>query len=394
MTPRDHVFTFSYETYADAVARGMMRPPDRLLQTLMSSPRVGRLLVANPYRSRASLASRSVRHRDAVFPTSTTQTLVQPRRWRRNDATDLRALVAGYRRYDDTLRRAASDMGLHDPAVVTTNPLVAAFCPFAWASTVTYFGRDDWLSSTARQEYWPAYAAAYRQMREAEIGVAAVSQTIIDRISPRGPHAVVPNGIEPAEWVGPVPPAPPWLAAIPEPRAIYVGTIDSRLDTEGLATLAASRPRVHFLLLGPLPEPDYVAALRGLPNVHLHGGVGRAELVAALRNSQVSLLSHRHTALTEAMSPLKVYEYLAAGLPVVSIDLPPVRDIDSRVLIAPSTADMGEQLDAALELGPASDAVRGGFIDANGWTTRHETILEMSCRPALLRRGEQSRSAV
>ena len=44
--------------------------------------------------------------------------------------------------------------------------------------------------------------------------------------------------------------------------------------------------------------------------------------------------------LTEAMSPLKVYEYLAAGLPVVSIDLPPVRDIGDRVLLASSTAEM------------------------------------------------------
>ena len=46
----DFVFTFSFETYADAARRGMMRPPDRIVMSLMGSPQVDRLLVANPFR--------------------------------------------------------------------------------------------------------------------------------------------------------------------------------------------------------------------------------------------------------------------------------------------------------------------------------------------------------
>ena len=386
--PLDHVFTFSYETYADAVQRGMMRPPDRILQTLMSSPRVGRLLVANPYRSFVSEAARRVRGRDDGIAPTPQRALVQPMRLARADARSRRSLVEGYRRYDERLRRAAEELGLHAPRVITTNPLVAGFAPFAWASTVTYFGRDDWLSSEARRAYWPAYRAAYRQMREAEVGVVAVSEQIIERIAPLGPHAVVPNGVEPAEWAGPVPDAPEWLAAIPGPRAIYVGTIDTRLDTEGIAALAASRPGVSIVLLGPVPDADYIRPLRGIPNVHVHPGVGRSELVAALRNSQVSLLAHRRTPLTEAMSPLKVYEYLAAGIPVVSIDLPPVRSLGNRVLLAPSTAQMGPMLDRAIEMGIATESERTEFVDRHSWASRHRVILDMTCRSVMLRRGE------
>ncbi len=387
--PRDHVFTFSYETYADAVSRGMMRPPDRILQTLMTSDRVGGLLVANPFRSAAGVVKRRRARAAATFPAAAGRDLAQPMRIARADPTGRRHLVATYRRYDDALRRAAAELGLEAPSVITTNPLVAAFAPLAWASTVTYFGRDDWLSSDARRPYWPAYRAAYRQMREAEVGVLAVSEEIIERIDPRGPCAVVPNGVDPAEWDGPRPAAPAWLAAIPEPRAIYAGTIDSRLDTEGLAVLARQRPAVNIVLLGPTPDAAYTREIGRLPNVHLHAGVGRPDLVAALRNSQVSLLAHRRTPLTEAMSPLKVYEYLAAGLPVVSIDLPPIRDIDPRVLIAPSTAAMAEQMDAALGLAPVSEAERTAFLDRHSWASRHRVVLDMTCRPALLRRGEE-----
>lgn len=392
--PLDHVFTFSYETYADAAARGMMRPPDRILQTLMSSPRVGGLLVANPYRSFASEAARRLRGRTDGFVDSPQQALVQPIRISRADAGSRRRLIEGYRRYDERLRRAAETMGLHAPRVITTNPLAAGFAPFAWAATVTYFGRDDWLSSEARSAYWPAYRAAYRQIRESEVGVVAVSEQIIERIAPRGPHAVVPNGVEPDEWAGPLPPAPAWLEKIPGPRAIYVGTIDTRLDTEGVAALAAARPDVSVVLLGPLPDPRYIRVLEGIRNVHVRPGVGRTELVAALRNSHVSLLAHRRTPLTEAMSPLKVYEYLAAGLPVVSTDLPPVRDLGPRVLLAPSTAEMAPMIDQAIAMGIQRDAERTQFVAKHSWASRHRVILDMTCRSVMLRRGDEFSSSV
>lgn len=393
-TPLDHVFTFSYETYADAAARGMMRPPDRILQTLTTSPRVGRLLVANPYRSVVSETVRRVRRRGDGFRRTADHALVQPVRLTRADARSRRQLIEGYRRYDEHLRRAAEELGLQSPRVITTNPLVAGFAPFAWASTVTYFGRDDWLSSDARRAYWPAYRAAYRQIREAEVGVVAVSEQIIDRIAPLGPHAVVPNGVEPSEWDGPQPAAPAWLEAIPGPRAIYVGTIDTRLDTEGVAAIAAARPDLSIVLLGPVPDADYIRPLRGIPNVHVHPGVGRSELVAALRNCHVSLLAHRRTPLTEAMSPLKVYEYLAAGLPVVSIDLPPVRSLGGRVLLSPTTAEMGPIVDRALEMGVADESERAAFVAQHSWSSRHRIILDMTCRSVMLRRGEEFSSSV
>jgi len=391
---QDVVFTFSYETYADAVSRGMMRPPDRILQSLMASPDVDGLLVANPFRSLPSVIARSVHRADPQLPPGPRRRLVTPRRLRRADPLSVPGVVRAYRRYDDVLRREAQRLGLEAPAVITTNPLVAAFSPMAWASAVTYFGRDDWLSYTARREYWPAYRAAYRQISDAEIGVAAVSQQIIDRIAPRGPHVVVPNGVDPADWAGPVPPPPDWLAGIPTPRAIYVGTIDERLDTEGVAALAAQRPDLQIVLLGPAPDPVYVAALRRIANVHIHPGVGRGELVAALRNCDVSLLAHRRTPLTEAMSPLKVYEYLAAGLPVVAIDLPPIREIDGRVLIVPSTAEMASAIDAALLLGRATEDERAAFVERNSWAARHRLVMDLVMRPALLRRGEEFTPAV
>ncbi|QAY63966.1 glycosyltransferase [Xylanimonas allomyrinae] len=377
-TGTDVVFTFSYETWDDAVRRGMMRPPDRLLGTLLRSEEVRRLLVVNPWRSAPALAARRALRRDVPFPASPRARLHTPARLRRADPADVGLIEAQYVAYDRSVRRAARD---HErPAVLTTNPLVAGFAPLRWAGPVTYFARDDWLSSQARRTYWDAYRTAYERLAAAGVAVAAVSAEILDRINPRGPAAVVPNGVEPAEWLGPPPPAPPWLEAIPGPRAIYVGTLDDRLDVDGVAALAAACPHLGVVLLGPLPNPAYVAPLRGIANVHVHDGVGRAELVAALRACDLALLAHRRTRLTEAMSPLKVYEYLAAGLPVLATDLPPVRGIHPRVTLLDDVAEFADAVDAALTAGPLTEDERVAFVEASSWGHRHRTVLDLALR--------------
>lgn len=146
---------------------------------------------------------------------------------------------------------------------------------------------------------------------------------------------------------------------------------------EGLESLAAARPDLQVILLGHQDRslPGYLDPLRKTPNVHILPAVGRGLLVAAIRNVDICLLSHRHTELTAAMSPLKVYEYLAGGCPVIAVDLPPVRSIRGRMILVDTVADFAEVIDDALAFGPATEAERQAFISANSWRSRHETII-------------------
>ncbi len=82
------------------------------------------------------------------------------------------------------------------------------------------------------------------------------------------------------------------------------------------------------------------------------------------------------------MSPLKVYEYLAAGSPVISVDLPPVRGLGERVVLVDSVADFADVVDRALELGAADELDRRRFIAENSWSARHTTVMEIALRGA------------
>jgi glycosyltransferase involved in cell wall biosynthesis len=159
---------------------------------------------------------------------------------------------------------------------------------------------------------------------------------------------------------------------------VHVGTLDTRIDVEGIAALATARRELSIVLLGSVPDERDVAPLRALPNVTIAPHVGRAELVAVLRATEIALLAHRRTPLTEAMSPLKLYEYLAAGAPVLAVDLPPVRGVGPRVLLTENVADFARATDAALALGRADEETRRRFVDDNSWRARHRALIDLA----------------
>ncbi len=128
----------------------------------------------------------------------------------------------------------------------------------------------------------------------------------------------------------------PALAALPSPRLVVMGTLDQRLDLELLGCLARSRPGWQIALVGQVRSARVdLGPLANLPNVHLFGKRPYDELPALLNAADACLVPYVLNELTRYINPLKVYEYLASGKPVVSSDLPEVRALAPWVRIAP-----------------------------------------------------------
>ena len=375
---RDLVFTFFGITWSSAFQRYLVMPEDRLGAALAEHPGIDRLLVCDPYRSVAGRAAARLRgHGDVPFPEDPQRSLHRPLRLRRSDPADPARSVA---RYEAGVRRAAARLGLERPAVITANPLFAGLGKFDWAGPVTYFAWDDWTASRPHERWWPAFDAAFERIRAEGRRVCAVSEGALDRVAPTGPARVIPNGIDPAEWTTQDAP-PEWFAALPRPRLIYHGGIDTRLDVEQARAVAAAFPDGSLTFLGPVFDPDRVAPLAALPNVEFHGWVDRAETTCVLAAADVGLVPHVRNPLTAAMSPLKLYEYLAAGLPVAAVDLPPIRGVDPRVVLGPVGGDLVGAVRRALALGRAGEADRLEFVNRHSWASRFEDLLEVALAP-------------
>lgn len=379
---RDVVFTFYHETWANAVGREAYMAAPRFLASLMAAPSVRRLLVANPYRSAPTQWARRLSGRRPVsFPTTANRALVEPMRLGRRDPTSVRALERVYGAYDRILEGAAARLGADRPAVITTSPFVAGFSPLAWAGKVTFYAWDDWPSGLPVRRWWTAYEEAFARIRRSGRSVVAVSEAILDRIQPTGAKGVVPNGVVPEEWRQPGQP-PAWFTGLPAPRILYVGALTAeRLDVEALRETAVRFSGGSVVLVGPVLDRAAVDPLRRHPNVCVHPPVGRAEVASVIHAADVCIMPHYHNRLTSAMSPVKVYEYLAGGRAVAASDLPPVRAVDSRIVFVPEGDSFAAGVEEALARGPLSEDDRLAFIHANSWSRRHQQILTIAFGP-------------
>jgi teichuronic acid biosynthesis glycosyltransferase TuaH len=379
------VFNFSYLTWEAAARRGWFGTEDRLAQGLLGNERVGRLLVCDQMRSLPMRLLRDLQgrgHSDgAAFPGGASAQLLRPVRLRRDYPTSIGGVQRACAALDRALARGARRMGLREPAVVTANPLVAGFAELAWAGPVTFFATDDWLAYEPHRRWWPAYEESFARLRARNRRVCAVSAAALERIAPTGPSAVVPNGVDPAEWSGAPGPPPRWAAQARRPLLVYAGTLDSRLDVAALLALARGLPDAEIALVGPLLEPDHLAPLGAAANVAVHPPLRRPEVVALMRRADVGIVPHRDLALTRAMSPLKLYEYLAAGLPVVAADLAPVRGVDPGVTLVGPGGDYAAAVRGALARGRADEPRRATFVAEHSWRARHEALLDLALAP-------------
>ena len=112
-----------------------------------------------------------------------------------------------------------------------------------------------------------------------------------------------------------------------KPVVVYVGTIDTRFDLETLKYAVHKITEVHFLLVGPLTDNTLHPGLQELAakeNFTMVGAKPYNSLPAYLQEAAVGLIPFHLNELTQAVNPIKYYEYLACGLPVAA---PPMREL-------------------------------------------------------------------
>ena len=146
---------------------------------------------------------------------------------------------------------------------------------------------------------------------------------------------------------------PERLQGIDRPRLIFMGAIDAyKLDLGLLHQLAQRNSAWRFVLIGPVGECDPatdVAGLLGCPNVELVGPVAYGELPNWLAHGDVALLPLQLNGYTRHMFPMKFFEYLSSGLPVVATEIPALEaHADVAWLCPPAVGAFERAIEAAL----------------------------------------------
>jgi hypothetical protein len=272
------------------------------------------------------------------------------------------------------VERLVADRGLSDATVVVQHPYWTPLAEslrerFGWM--VVYDCMDD---HSGFLDYGPDAIRTERRLIATADLVVASSRRLYERIRARArAAALVRNACEFEHFDR----ADDRSAArADEPTIGYYGAIADWFDGALVAELARLRPTWRFELIGSTLGGD-VRPLVELANVRMRGECPYAELPGRIDGWDAFLIPFRRLPLTEATNPVKVYEMLATGRPVVAVGLPELVPIARKGLIR--LAATAEQFAAAIEAAlreddAASAAARRAFARRNTWSARHRAM--------------------
>lgn len=154
----------------------------------------------------------------------------------------------------------------------------------------------------------------------------------------------------------------------------YYGALAQWLDYPLLAALADRRPEWNFILVGDIFVDD-LAGLEHKPNVQLLGRKPYAQMPLYLDHFDACLIPFRLYNVTHAVDPVKFYEYISAGKPVISTPLAEMSIYEDLLYFATGVDEFIEQIERALaEHDLALYKRRVELARANDWKDRFNSL--------------------
>ena len=269
------------------------------------------------------------------------------------------------------LRRQCARLGLRRPIVWTFMPNVSGLLGACRERLVVYHCVDEYSAFSGVPR--TALVAMERDLvKRADVVISSSERLSEDRRRLNPNSHFVPHGVDLRHFgraLDPILPVAPDLADVRRPAIGFIGLIADWVDLSLIAAMARRREHWSFVLIGKVATD--LAPLRGIPNVRLLGQKPYAALPFYCRGLDVGIIPFRDNSLTLKANPLKMREYLAAGLPVVSTPMPEVARYRALLRLASDPESFLGACEAALgERTETQDRARAAAMASESWEGR------------------------
>ena len=270
------------------------------------------------------------------------------------------------------VKRAMRKLGFQRPINFVFNPAAAVIAGALGEEQLVYYCVDEYtafsgVSSSSLGEL------EEQLLRQADLVIVSADPLYQSKSKINPGAVIIRHGVDFDHFRKALDPGtvvPPEIANLPRPVIGFFGLIADWVDLDLMAHVARQFPQGSLVLLGK--STTDMSALEGIPNVHILGRKTYESLPAYCKGFDVALMPFRINELTLNANPLKVREYLAAGLPVVSTAIPEV-EVLGLCRIGRDRESFVDEVNEALR-NPGPSVARSEAIKSESWEARVDEI--------------------
>jgi len=276
------------------------------------------------------------------------------------------------------IRRAMKNLNFQKPVNLVFNPAAGMVAGKLGEDLLVYYCVDEYTAFTGATD--GLKQIENELFRKSDLVIVSAEKLLADKKQFNPNTFLIRHGVDYRHFSRALKDeteVPVEIRDLPRPVIGFHGLLADWVDYELLKKTAEHFKNGSLVLIGKVSvdAARKIKILDDLPNVHLLGRKPYADLPAFCKGFDVALNPFEISELTLAANPLKVREYLAAGLPVVSTAIPEV-EILGTCLIGTSHADFIRQIEIALE-NPGVSMERSESVKSEGWEARVEELRQI-----------------
>jgi glycosyltransferase involved in cell wall biosynthesis len=321
MKPID-IIMFNMSGYAEW-QRGVSNRNYHILKQLSQSDRIGKILAVDypPLTIKRALRN----HKENVVPPLQGGKVMS---WSLYDKlTKLNDRLYVYsnsefcvrpKHFIERVKATAARLGFEDAVVWSFFPPVMEYVRDLHPKLTVFDAVDNWTEHASYVHFKERLKQNYAHIKNTADVIFTVADDL-QKLFDNQPNVYwIPNGVDLTHYQTPQVLLNRDIADLPKPIIGYIGVVQDRVDIDLIKFLAKKNPTKSFAIVGPVWHESDAQSLKEVPNIHLLGYKSYAEAPMYIQQFDVGLIPHRASAFVVSTNPMKLYEYLACGKPVVA----------------------------------------------------------------------------
>lgn len=279
-----------------------------------------------------------------------------------------------------SIRKAALELNFGDMVLWSFFPFIAPYWQLLGQKLTIFDAVDNWMLHSSYAKRKDVLKSCYNTIKDQADLIFCVSKNLLNFFDDQPNVYWIPNGVDIKHYNKNFSLINRDIADLPKPIIGYIGVIQEKVDLELVKYLAQQNPKKSIVMVGPVwnEQDEARLALENESNVHFLGYKTYADAPMYIQQFDIGIIPHKKAGFAASTNPMKMYEYLACGKPVVATANIGTENVEEMISTVDSYEDFNTQLNKLLDDDtPELRTARQDFVKKFSWINTVNKMLDL-----------------